>query len=294
MQIMTAASAYATYAPWTDRRGTLSVFRLAVFLGLLAPACIVLADLAFGPIRPEPYEHALHETGEWAVRFLLLSLFITPLRQMFRWNRVIGVRRMIGLSVLAYGLLHLGLYMAQENWDFWKVASEIVLRFYLTIGFVALLGLAVLGATSFDSMIRKMGPAWGRLHKLVYLIAGLGLWHFFLQSKSDVAQPTLMAGIFALLMSYRLAVASGLSVRSALVLLGCAGAAMAATAAVEYAWYALATGIPAELVFMANFDLASSIRPAVWVGIAGAGVAGAVLAARLVNAVRSREPRVQV
>ncbi len=262
----------APYAPWTDRRGVLSWFRLCVFVALLAPAAMIFFDLAFGPIRPEPYENALHESGEWAVRFLLVSLAITPLREIFRWGKLIGVRRMIGVSVLAYTLVHLGLYMAQENGDLGKVVSEIAFRFYLTIGFVGLVGLVILGATSFDSAIRRLGRNWNRLHALVYPIGILALWHFFLQSKSDVTVPTVMAGLFALLMMYRMARRVGFTLANPAVLAMCAALGAGATAAVEYAWYALATGIPAALVFQANFDLAVSIRPAVWIGLVGLGV----------------------
>ncbi|MEP0233620.1 protein-methionine-sulfoxide reductase heme-binding subunit MsrQ [Roseibium sp.] len=282
---MTASLAH--YAPWTDRRGMLSALRLVVFVAILVPGIAIFADLIFGPVRPEPYEHALNESGEWAVRLLLLSLFVTPVRRIFSWNKVIGVRRMIGVSVLAYGLLHLGLYMAQENWDLVKVASEIVVRIYLTIGFVALLGLVALGVTSFDRAVRRLGPTWNRLHQLAYPIAVLGILHFFLQSKSDVAQPTVMAGLFVLLMLYRLAARSRLQVSSWWVLLLCAVLAAAATAGLEYAWYALATGIPAQLVFLANFDVATSFRPAVWVGLSGAVVSLAAGGQQMWRSVRT-------
>ncbi|KZM51335.1 ferric reductase [Labrenzia sp. OB1] len=265
------------YAPWTDRRGNLSGLRLGVFLGLLLPAAWIFFDLAFGPVYPEPYELALHESGTWAVRFLLLTLAVTPLRRIFHWNKVVGLRRMVGVSVLAYALLHLGLYAASEHWNLSKVVSEIFIRVYLLVGFSALAGLALLGATSFDSAVRRLGRNWNRLHLLVYPIALLALFHFFLQSKSDVGQATLMAGIFALLMMYRLAVRTGFPLSNFLVLAACALLGAAATAAIEYAWYALATGIPADRVFQANFNVAGSIRPAVWVGISGLAVSAAAL-----------------
>ncbi len=265
------------FAPWTDHRGQLSWLRLVVFIGLLVPAVRIFYDLAFGPVLAEPFEAALHASGTWAVRFLMISLAITPLRRILSWNRLIGLRRMLGLSVLAYALLHLGLYAAEEQWNLSKVASEILARVYLTIGFTALVGFAVLGATSFDTAIRKLGRNWHRLHSLVYLLAGLALVHFFLQSKSDVSEPTLMAGLFLLLMAYRLASKISLNLANPLVLAGCALAATAATAGVEYAWYALATGIPADRVFWANFDISLTIRPAVWVGIIGFGVATVAL-----------------
>ena len=84
-----------------------------------------------------------------------------------------------------------------------KIASEIVLRFYLTIGFVALWGLTSLSVTSTDFMIRRMGPRWNRLHKTVYILAALALFHYYLQSKADVSDPVMMTGFFLMLMLYR-------------------------------------------------------------------------------------------
>ena len=136
---------------------------------------------------------------------------------------------MLGIAALCYALGHLVLYFFDQNWDLWRVASEIALRIYLTIGFVALLGLVVLGATSTDRAIRKLGSNWNRLHRIVY---GLGIFaalHFFMQSKADVYQPTLMAGFFMLLMFYRMAHWRGLSLTSPLVLVAIAVATALAT-----------------------------------------------------------------
>lgn len=274
-------SPISRHVPWTDRRGQLSLLRLAVFVLLLLPAAKIFLALAFGPVQAEPYEAAIHESGEWAVRLLLVTLALTPLRRIFGWNRLAGVRRMIGVSVLAYALLHLGLYAAQEQWNLAKVATEIVSRVYLTIGFAALAGLALLGATSFDAAVRRLGRTWQRLHSLVYAIGVMALVHFFLQSKSDVTTATLMAGLFLLLMVYRLAVRAGFELANPLVLTACALLGAGATAATEYAWYALATGIPADRVFLANFDVATAIRPAVWVGITGLVAAAAALVRRV-------------
>jgi sulfoxide reductase heme-binding subunit YedZ len=105
------------------------------------------------------------------------------------------------------------------------------------------------------------------------VIGVLALIHFFLQAKSDVTEPTLMAGLFLLLMSYRVAGAVKLDISRSWVLGLCAVVSAALTAGVEYAWYALATGIPPKLVFLANFDVETAIRPAVWVAIIGIAVA---------------------
>ncbi|GAB4530496.1 MAG: hypothetical protein Tsb0019_32230 [Roseibium sp.] len=184
---------------------------------------------------------------------------------------------MVGVSVLAYALLHVGLYAAEEQWNMVKVATEIAQRVYLAIGFVALVGLAVLGATSFDAAIRGLGRNWQRLHSLVYGIGALALVHFFLQSKSDVYEPTLMAGLFLLLMLFRLSVKVGADVANPLVLAGCGILAAIGTAGLEYAWYALATGIPADRVFAANFDVLTAVRPALWVGFSGLAMVAAAL-----------------
>ena len=147
------------------------------------------------------------------------------------------------------------------------------MRIYLTIGFVAVIGLAVLTATSTKSAMRRLGAKWVRLHKLVYPIAVLGVVHFFLQSKIDVSEATLMAGMFVGLMLYRFAHWRGWSLRSSTTLLSIAVLAGLATAGIEYAWYALATGIPADRVVAANLEWMWPLRPAWNVLLAGILVA---------------------
>lgn len=262
-------SLYAQYTPWTDRAGRLSWFKLALFVVLLLPGVFIAMELSAGQIGPEPFEHQIHETGEWAIRFLILTLLVSPLRAIFSWNKVIAVRRMIGLAGFAYAFAHFVLYIGQENWDLAEVTSEIIRRLYLTIGFAAVVILSILAATSFDSVIRKMGANWRRLHWLVYPAVVLGLYHFFLQAKSDVFQPTLLAGLFLLLMLYRFAGKVGYRKLPWWVLLVCVPLVTGLTALVEYAWYDLATGIPADRVFLANFQVfqGGNMRPAILVGI---------------------------
>ncbi len=191
--------------PWNDRAGRLSALKLGVFAACLAPGLLLAAQWLTVGLGSKPLTYAIHDTGDWAVRFLLLSLLVTPLRSIADWPKLILVRRMLGLTALAYVAVHLSLYVAERNGDLIKVASEIALRFYLTIGFVALAGLVALGVTSNDAMIRRLGAErWNRLHALVYWITALALLHFFLQSRLDVSQPVLMTGFFLWLMGYRL------------------------------------------------------------------------------------------
>lgn len=250
--------------PWLERNGRFSPFKCAVFIGTLLPGFWIAGNWALDMLGPKPVTEAIHETGEWTIRLLLISLAITPLRRVLQWPRLIVVRRMVGVSALAYVLAHLTLYALDNHFDLAFVASEIVLRIYLTIGFVALLGLAVLGATSTDSALRKLGKRWQPLHRIVYGIAVLGILHFFMQSKIDVTEATLMAGLFWLLMGWRL-MARWANPPGFFLLVGLAVAGAALTVLTEAAWYYFATGVPVERVLLANLSFSYSIRPVWWV-----------------------------
>jgi len=268
--------------PWTDRAGKLSPLKAAVFAGTLIPALLLAYYAATGfpsaaptggLLGPRPFTAAIHHTGDWAIRFLLLSLAVTPLRRIGQWPKLILIRRMLGIAALCYALGHLVLYFFDQNWNVARVVSEIALRIYLTIGFVALLGLVALGATSTDAAISKLGRNWNRLHKIVYGIGILAALHFFMQSKADVYEPTLLAGFFMLLMFYRLAQWRGLSLTSPWVLIAIAIAAALATVVVEAAWYGLATGVEPRRVLAANLQFSYSIRPTWWILATGLSVA---------------------
>lgn len=258
--------------PWQDRAGRLSLMKLAVFVGLFLPALWIIVRWRLSWLGAKPVTEALHQAGLWSVRFLALTLAVTPLRFIGNWPKLFLVRRMLGLASLAYVLLHITLYLVQEAYDVSKVLWEIVLRFYLTIGAVALIGLIALGATSTDAMIKRMGALWHRLHRVVYLIVALALVHFFIQSKIDVTEAVLMAGLFGLLMIYRLmrrfAVAYGAVSLAAAALLG-----GVLTMLVEALWYGLATGVPGLAVLKANLDFSYMVRPGWWVLAAGLAIA---------------------
>lgn len=255
--------------PWRERDGRFSAPRLACFIGLLLPGLWMAWLLASGNVGPRPVDELTHETGRWAVWFLLGSLAITPLRRLLGWPQLLKLRRQIGLAAMVYILLHFALYFVEQKLDPLRVAREIVLRFYLTIGFVALAGLVALGATSTDSALRRMGgKAWGRLHRLVYLIALLGLIHYLLQAKRELYDPTLQVGLFGWLMLYRGFYALGWMRRAwqafPLALL----AGLLAVGA-ETAWVACCTELPWARVLNANLNFAYRVAPAWWVLAAG-------------------------
>ena len=268
--------------PWTDRSGKFSPLKAAVLLGACLPALWLawaaasgaLASAApVGLLGARPITEAIHQAGDWAIRFLWLSLAVTPLRRIANWPKLILVRRMLGVTALLYALIHLTLYAVDLKFDLLRIVSEIALRFYLTIGFVALAGLIALGSTSTDAAIKRLGGRnWNRLHSMVYVIGVLAAFHFFIQSKADVYEPTLMAGFFLLLMFYRLAHWRGFALTSPLVLVAIAVLAALGTAAIEYAWYGIATGVPPGRVLAANLQFSFSIRPAWWVLATGLGV----------------------
>ena len=273
--------------PWLDRAGRLSWLKLAVFLACIAPALYLAAAYRLDALGAKPITALIHATGEWAVRILLFSLAISPLRRIADWPKVLVVRRMLGVTVMAYAVAHLTLYAVDQNLILTKVVSEIALRLYLTIGFVALIGLIALGLTSTDAAIRNLGPNWHRLHRLVYTIAVLALVHYFLQSKIDVTDPVFSAGLFLLLMGWRVMRRFKWPERpwSLLLLAILAGLA---TAGLEAAWYGLASGVPANLVLAANLDFSGPIRPAWWVLAVGLSLP----AVALVRGVRATGQRV--
>jgi sulfoxide reductase heme-binding subunit YedZ len=190
---------------WRDSRGRLSALRIATLALLLWPIALAIVSWQT-EIRFEarPINDLIHRAGFWMLMFLLLSLTITPLRRIARYGQLVDVRRMIGVGAFCYGVAHITLYAADQMFDLAHVANEIAVRVYLTIGFTALLGLATLASSSTDGMVRRLGGLrWRRLHRLVYLIAVLALVHFFQQTKLDVSVPTLVAGLLAWLMGYR-------------------------------------------------------------------------------------------
>src|SRR6266403_472445 len=193
--------------PWRDNSGRLSPLKLAVFAALFLPGTWTVLSYPLDALGARPLNEAIHQFGLWGFRFLLISLTITPARVVLQFPRLVLVRRMIGVAAAAYIAIHVSLYVVDQMFDLWKVASEIVLRIYLTIGFVALLGLAALAATSTDAMVRRLGARrWQRLHRIVYAIALLAIVHYCMQSKLDLWEPTIIAGIYAWLMGYRLLV----------------------------------------------------------------------------------------
>ncbi len=271
--------------PWRDRRGRLMPLKAAVLVAVFIPGILTAFWWTQNELGARPVTEAIHEVGLWAVRFLLLALAVTPLRVALDWAKLLLVRRMLGLTALAYATAHLTLYAVQQNGHLLFVASEIIHRFYLTIGFVTLLGLVALGVTSTDGAIRRMGRWWRRLHRLAYPLGALALLHYFIQSKANVSEPVFVAGLYVWLMLWRSLPASWQ--RSLLVYVPLAVLSGLAAAGIEFGWYAIATHINPWRVLWANDTLRFGLRPAHYVALTTLGLA-AVTAGRRVAVGRQR------
>jgi len=273
--------------PWRDRHGRLVPIKAAVLPALFVPGAVLAFWWATGALGARPVHELILGFGLWTVRLVVISLAVTPARAVFDWPKLLLVRRMVGVTAMAYGLVHLSLYVADENFRLPLVVSEIVHRFYLTIGFIALTGLSVLGATSTDAAVRRLGRRWKQLHRVLYLIAALALLHYFIQSKANVSEAVMFAGFYVWLMAWRAVPAAWQRKLVTLVALGLVAAI--ATAWIEFAWYALATGINPWRVLAANEVIRFGLRPAHWVAVVGAGV---VLLAASMRLWRSTSARV--
>ena len=179
--------------------------RIVLWLGAPAPAVWLLAGHFRGWLGVNPIEKLTHVTGMTALVLLLVTLAVTPVRRLTGWNPVIRIRRSLGLFAFFYASLHLAIWMVLDlglelAWA-WEDVRE---RPYIMVGMAAFLLLVPLALTSTRGWIRRLGRTWGRLHRLVYASAALGIVHYYWLVKSDVRLPLLLAGVFALLMAARL------------------------------------------------------------------------------------------
>ena len=257
-------------ALWRDPTGRISPLKIAALVIAVLPGLYVALAWHVGALGARYVTEGEREMGQWTIRLVILALAVTPARWVFDWPRVVLLRRMIGVTAAAYAALHVMLYALDQDWNFGVVFSEIALRFYLAIGFIVFLGLASLAITSTDAAMRRMGASWKGLHRLLYFLAVLALWHYALQSKEDVSNAVVAAGWFAWLMLWRLLPRSTRGQLRVLPLLAIAAALVAAGA--EAAWYAGASHFDPVRVLEGNLDVDYGLHPAVQVAIWGLAV----------------------
>lgn len=178
-----------------------------VFLICLAPLILVVSD-AFGlsaGLGANPIEEMLDRFGNWALRFIMITLAVTPLRRITGWNWLSRFRRMLGLFTFFYASLHfLTWFVLDRELLMADVLEDLTERPFVTVGFTALLLLSALAVTSFTAVRRRMGRRWQKLHNAAYAIALLGVWHYWWQVKKDVTEPQIYAAILAVLLGIRI------------------------------------------------------------------------------------------
>ena len=184
------------------------IYKPVLFVACLLPLAYVLAGvLGVGGVSlgANPIDKIQDTLGKWALNFLLITLCVTPLRQITGLNPLIRLRRMLGLFAFAYVTLHFANWLIlDQTLDGSAIAEDIGKRPYITIGFIGFLMLIPLAVTSTNRMMRRLGRRWQQLHRLVYVVAILGVWHFYWQVKKDIREPLIYAAVLMVLLGYRL------------------------------------------------------------------------------------------
>jgi methionine sulfoxide reductase heme-binding subunit len=185
------------------------VAKPVVFAASLVPAGLLVFGAVTNGLGANPIEAVTHATGDWTLRFLLLTLAVTPLRAMTGWNLLARFRRMLGLFAFFYASLHMLTYVWLDKFFSWRdIAHDVPHRPFIAVGALAFTILASLAATSTAGMIRRLGGrAWRALHRLVYVAAAAGVVHYWWLVKADITRPRRYAVALGLLLAARAVVA---------------------------------------------------------------------------------------
>ncbi|HKV26016.1 MAG TPA: protein-methionine-sulfoxide reductase heme-binding subunit MsrQ [Candidatus Acidoferrum sp.] len=180
--------------------------KLPVFLVCLIPFGILVWEAFTGNLGPNPVETLQHTTGDWTLRFLVLTLCVTPLRKLLKLPELIRFRRMLGLFAFFYVCLHFLTYLGpDQNFSFNSMMKDVVKRPFVTVGFTAFVLLIPLALTSTAASIRRLGGRrWQMLHRLIYVSAVCGVIHYYWLVKSAVLRPLTYGAVVALLLAWRL------------------------------------------------------------------------------------------
>jgi methionine sulfoxide reductase heme-binding subunit len=180
-------------------------YKPLLFIISLGPFSSLIYNGFTNNLTANPIEYITHFTGDWTIYFLLITLSVTPVRNLTGSLAVVRFRRMLGLFAFFYGCLHFTTYFVLDQFfDFSAILEDIIDRPYITVGFTAFMLLIPLAITSTKKMVARLKNNWRRLHSLVYLITGLGILHYYWLVKSDIRIPLLLAIIFTTLMILRL------------------------------------------------------------------------------------------
>ena len=195
-------------ASWiANPRRQILLLKVAIWIIGLAPVVWVVAGIFLGTLGVNPVEKITHIEGRWTLVFLITTLAVTPVRRLTGWNRVIQVRRLLGLFAFFHACLH---FLSYAGLDYFfalgLILDDVLERRYITVGFAALVLLVPLAVTSTKGWIRRLGKRWQRLHRLAYVAAGLGVLHYYWKVRADTFWPLVaavtLAGLFTIRLAY--------------------------------------------------------------------------------------------
>ena len=179
-------------------------FRSSVFLLSTIPFIFITYKIFLDKLGPEPIKEITHHTGEWTLLFLIFTLAMSPLKKITNMNIWISVRRMLGLFAFFYASLHMLTYVGLDyRFDMNEISKDILTKRFIFVGFAAWLLLVPLALTSSKKMMNILKQYWKKLHRLIYLIALLGVTHFIWLVKKDITEPLIYLLIILFLLAFR-------------------------------------------------------------------------------------------
>lgn len=180
------------------------IVKRIIFAAALIPAAALTYDAYQGDLTANPIEFITHFTGDWAIRFLVITLAITPIRRITGWNPIIQLRRMLGLFAFFYATLHfLTWFVLDWFFDFRQMVEDVAMRPFITLGMATFVMLLALALTSTQASIRRLGRKWTQLHRLIYVATVTALFHFWLARKTVVPQFQVVLVAAILLLGFR-------------------------------------------------------------------------------------------
>ena len=190
---------------WLPRSGQVTWIKAGVFVLCLVPFARLVYGGFANSLGANPIETITRSTGWWALFFLMVTLGVAPLRKLSSANWLLRLRRMLGLFAFFYACAHFITFIWFDHWfDVGEIIKDVVKRPFVTIGFAAFLLLWPLALTSTNAMVRRLGRNWQRLHRLIYLVAILGVVHYWWLVKRDLTEPMIFAAVLALLLGVRI------------------------------------------------------------------------------------------
>ena len=178
--------------------------KISIFFLSLLPILIIFYQIIFNQLGPEPVKEITHVTGNWTLRFIIITLALTPLQKFTKLNFWISYRRMFGLFVFFYASAHMMTYVGIDyRFDWSSIGDDIVKKKFIFAGFLAWLLLVPLALTSSKRMIRLLRDKWKKLHKLIYIISLLGITHYLWLVKVVTVEPLIYLIIIVILLMLR-------------------------------------------------------------------------------------------